>query len=106
VRATLKRWALPVLVLIAGTASAPTPVFADTSRAKPIRAAVSAFSSASVRTVERAAAPKKELRAQSGGESFFKTRKGAVALGLMIGGAAFTVWSINHDRKPVKSPVR
>jgi hypothetical protein len=38
--------------------------------------------------------------------SFFKTRKGAVALGLMASGIVFTVWSINHDRKPVKSPVR
>jgi hypothetical protein len=38
--------------------------------------------------------------------SFFRTRKGAVALALVAAGAAFTVWSINHDRKPVKSPVR
>jgi hypothetical protein len=38
--------------------------------------------------------------------SFFKTRKGAVALGLMASGVVFTVGSINHDRKPVKSPVR
>ena len=37
---------------------------------------------------------------------FFKTRKGAVAIGLMSAGAVFTVWSINHDRKPVKSAIR
>jgi hypothetical protein len=37
---------------------------------------------------------------------FFKTKKGAVAVSLMAAGAAFTVWSINHDRKPVKSPIR
>jgi hypothetical protein len=24
----------------------------------------------------------------------------------MGAGAAFTIWSINHDRKPVKSPIR
>jgi hypothetical protein len=39
-------------------------------------------------------------------EGFFKSGKGAVAIGLMAAGAVFTVWSINHDRKPVKSPVR
>jgi hypothetical protein len=37
---------------------------------------------------------------------FLKTRKGAVAVSLMAAGAVFTVWSINHDRKPVKSAIR
>ena len=40
------------------------------------------------------------------GESFFRTKRGAVTLILMGAGAGFTIWSINHDRKPVKSPVR
>jgi hypothetical protein len=38
--------------------------------------------------------------------TFFKTKKGMLALVLVAAGAGFTVWSINHDRKPVKSPVR
>jgi hypothetical protein len=49
------------------------------------------------------------VRAQQSGAStgsFFGSGRGKVAIGLMIAGAAFTVWSINHDRKPVKSPVR
>jgi hypothetical protein len=42
----------------------------------------------------------------SSDKSFFRTRRGATAIALMIAGATFTVWSINHDRKPVKSPIR
>jgi hypothetical protein len=38
--------------------------------------------------------------------SFFRSRKGAVALTLVAAGIGFTVWSIHHDRKPVRSPVR
>jgi hypothetical protein len=39
-------------------------------------------------------------------ESFFHTKRGALTLALMGAGVGFTVWSISHDRKPVKSPVR
>jgi hypothetical protein len=38
--------------------------------------------------------------------SFFKTTRGKVTLALMGAGAGLTLWSINHDRKPVKSPIR
>ena len=38
--------------------------------------------------------------------SFFKSTKGKVTLALMGAGVGLTFWSINHDRKPVKSPVR
>lgn len=38
--------------------------------------------------------------------SFFKSTRGKVTLALMGAGAAFTIWSINHDRKPVRSPIR
>jgi hypothetical protein len=38
--------------------------------------------------------------------SFFKSTRGKVTLVLMAAGAGFTFWSINHDRKPVKSPIR
>ena len=38
--------------------------------------------------------------------SFFKSTKGKVTLALMGAGVGFTVWSINHDRKPVRSPIR
>ena len=38
--------------------------------------------------------------------SFFKTTAGKLTLGLMVAGLGFTVYSISHDRKPVKSPIR
>jgi len=37
---------------------------------------------------------------------FFKSTKGKVTLALMGAGAGFAVWSIHHDRQPVKSPIR
>jgi hypothetical protein len=38
--------------------------------------------------------------------SFFKTTAGRITLGLMVVGAGLTVYSIHHDRQPVKSPIR
>ena len=38
--------------------------------------------------------------------SFFKTTAGRLTLGLMVVGLGLTVYSISHDRKPVKSPIR
>ena len=39
-------------------------------------------------------------------DPFFKSTRGKVTLVLMGAGTALTLWSIQHDRKPVKSPVR
>jgi len=44
--------------------------------------------------------------APSSPSSFFKSTRGKVTLGLMAAGAGLTFWSIQHDRKPVKSPIR
>lgn len=38
--------------------------------------------------------------------SFFKSTRGKITLALMGAGVGLTIWSINHDRKPVKSPIR
>ncbi len=38
--------------------------------------------------------------------SFFKTTAGKLTLGLMVVGLGLTVYSISHDRSPVKSPIR
>ena len=38
--------------------------------------------------------------------SFFKSTRGMLTLALMGAGVGFTVWSVSHDRKPVKSPIR
>lgn len=44
--------------------------------------------------------------APSGSGSFFGSTRGKVTLALMGAGVGLTLWSIQHDRKPVKSPVR
>lgn len=44
--------------------------------------------------------------APSGDSSFFKSTRGKVTLVLMGAGVGLTLWSIQHDRKPVKSPIR
>jgi hypothetical protein len=50
------------------------------------------------------------VKAQQAGPStpgsFFKSTRGKVTLALMGAGTILTLWSIQHDRKPVKSPVR
>lgn len=38
--------------------------------------------------------------------TFFKTTAGRLTLGLMVVGLGLTVYSVSHDRKPVKSPIR
>ena len=47
-----------------------------------------------------------QAAAPSGSTSFFKSTRGKVTLVLMGAGVGMTLWSIQHDRKPVKSPVR
>jgi hypothetical protein len=111
VKANLSRWARVTLMAVLGTTVCPVSMLADTRPAKPsksnqpITAAVQSFSSDAVRTLPRNTAATRHQGAPSG-SSFFQSKKGAFAIGLMAAGAAFTVWSINHDRKPVKSPVR
>jgi hypothetical protein len=54
------------------------------------------------------------LRRSDGGQtaspgtpsSFFGSTRGKVTLVLMAAGTGLTLWSIQHDRKPVKSPIR
>jgi hypothetical protein len=50
--------------------------------------------------------PQPPAAAPSTPSSFFKSKRGAVTLALMGAGTGFALWSIQHDRKPVKSPVR
>jgi len=54
-------------------------------------------------------APRAQQSAQeppSSPSGFFKSKRGAVTLALMGAGVGFTLWSIHHDRQPVRSPVR
>jgi hypothetical protein len=53
-----------------------------------------------------AAQPQPPAAGPSSAGTFFKSTKGKVTLALMGAGVGLTFWSINHDRKPVKSPIR
>lgn len=102
----VSRWAATSLIVLFGAGVLAPPALADTtsSSSKP---SLATLSPASVKVLS--AGSHSTVRAQQSGtasESFFGSTKGKVALGLMVAGAAFTVWSINHDRKPVKSPIR
>jgi hypothetical protein len=85
----------------------------DHGSAAPAPSAVSSpltqLSPASQRLLARAKpAPQQQPPASTPAapSSFFKSKRGAVTVALMGAGAGFALWSIQHDRKPVKSPVR
>jgi hypothetical protein len=74
----------------------------------PKRSSLTKLSSASL-TVLRTEAGIRAQAQQSGAPSdsnFFGGTRGKIALGLMVVGVAFTVWTVHDSRKPVKSPVR
>jgi hypothetical protein len=100
-------WALSVTLGL-GAAVAPCAA-ADKAEASAVATKIARLSPASRQLLTRASRSAKSAQDQPGtpsGESFFHTKRGAVTLALMGAGVGFTVWSINHDRKPVKSPVR
>jgi hypothetical protein len=107
-------WTLS-LVLMAGGAVVPCAA-ADKASPNPSRKAASSssklttLSPASHRLLATAARADRQEQQPTGAVSspgaFFKSKRGAVTLALMGAGAGFALWSIQHDRKPVKSPVR
>ena len=52
------------------------------------------------------AATSARKQAASAPGPFLKSTRGKVTLVLMGAGTILTLWSIQHDRKPVKSPIR
>jgi hypothetical protein len=88
--------ALSFVASTAGAAEAtPTPTLWSAAQDAGTRAPVSA---------QTTAAPATGNSRTDG--SFFKTTAGRVTLGLMAVGLGFTIYSVSHDRKPVKSPIR
>jgi hypothetical protein len=85
------------LVASAAVAAEPTPSPSLWNAAQDAgtRAPVSAQTSA---------APAKGNPRTDG--SFFKTTPGRITLVLMATGLGLTIYSVSHDRKPVKSPIR
>jgi len=88
--------------LAADAAKAPASAPGTLTRLSPASRQVLAKSTPTVRRSE--GGQQTPTTASSGG--FFSSTKGKVTLVLMGAGVGLTVWSINHDRKPVKSPIR
>ena len=104
-------WALSITLAL-GAAVVPCAA-SDKAPAAPSHAATAKLthlSAASRQLLARAAAAPQQQQppaaAPSSASSFFKSKRGAVTVALMGAGAGFALWSIQHDRKPVKSPVR
>jgi hypothetical protein len=110
VRRLISRTAAFALSVSLALGAAAVPCAAgDTAAAKPggkltrlSAASRQVLASARSGVRSQAAAPS----SPSSPGSFFKTTRGKVTLALMGSGAGLTLWSIQHDRKPVKSPIR
>ncbi len=100
-------WALSVTLGL-GAAVAPCRAAEKAGTKKDATTKLTRLSPASQQLLARASAPAASAQDQPGAsnDSFFRTKRGAITLILMGAGTGFTIWSINHDRKPVKSPVR
>ena len=96
--------ALVTTLVIAGA----VPCLADESATRR-QTSLTKLSAASLEVLEAPAANARatqEPSTPSNPGSFFRSRKGAVALALVAGAIGFAIWSQNDSRKEVKSPVR
>lgn len=108
-RRLFTRAAAVALCVTVGFGLAATPCLAADATKTP--ASLTQLSAASRQVLAKVETPKRSQAGQNtpapaGSGGFLKSTKGKVTLALMGAGVGFTVWSINHDRKPVKSPVR
>lgn len=104
--------ALALSVTLALGAAAVPCAAAEPAAAKP-DGKLTRLSPASRQVLASPAASK--VRKSDGGQStaapgtpssFFKSTRGKVTLALMGAGVGLTLWSVQHDREPVKSPIR
>jgi hypothetical protein len=110
--------ALALSVTLLGAAAVPCAA-AEPAAAKP-DGKLTRLSPASRQVLASPASPlaapaARHARSSEGGQptaapstpgSFLKSTRGKVTLALMGAGVGLTLWSIQHDRKPVKSPIR
>jgi hypothetical protein len=95
-----------VLVLALAAVLCATPAAADTV-ARPATSSLSTLSPASLQILNSApAATRKQEGSAVPPSGFFKSRRGALALGLIAAGIGFTIWSAIDSKEPVASPIR
>jgi len=108
VREFLTRSAAWALSITLGLGAAVVPCAAAEKDSTKQATKLTRLSPASQQLLARASAAPGSAQDQPGAStgSFFRSKRGAITLVLMGVGTGFTIWSINHDRKPVKSPIR
>lgn len=103
----VRRMTGSVLVLAIAAVLCATPCAADTVARPAAASTLTTLSPASLQILNSAPAA---ARTQEGSAvppgGFFKSRKGAIALGLIAAGIGYTVWTVFDSRDPVKSPIR
>jgi hypothetical protein len=108
-------WARPlaaVLALVVGATLAAPPASAAEAKPTPPASTSRLAATTAARLATLAPAPRAFAQAQAApaagtdSKSFFSTPTGVAAIVLMVAGVGFAVYSANHDRKPVKSPIR
>lgn len=96
-----------MLVVAVAALFCATPCAADAVSRPAAPSSLTTLSPASLQILNAApAAARTQESSTATPGGFFKSGKGAVALGLIAAGVGFTVWSIHDSRKPVKSPIR
>jgi hypothetical protein len=101
-----KRTTGTILVVALGAFAVAAPSAADPVAKPAAASSLAALSPASLEILRAAPAPRTQEAQGVPSAGFFKSRRGALALGLVAAGVGFTIWSIHDSRKPVKSPVR
>ena len=105
----ISRTAAIALSVVMTLGAAAVPCMVGEAKAVKADATLTRLSPASrslLTTARPAAQQQPPAAGPSSTGSFFKSTRGKVTLALMGAGVGFTVWSISHDRKPVKSPIR
>ena len=114
-RRRMTSWARPlagVLALVVGMTLAAPPASAAEAKASTPAGTSRLAATTAARIAKLAPAPRAFAQAQAApaaatdSKSFFSTPTGVAAIVLMAAGVGFAIYSANHDRKPVKSPVR
>ena len=111
--AWVRGMAAGVALLIALTVGAP-PCSASEAGPGSTDKAPAKRSLASAAAARVALAPPARALAQTGAggsatgtsRSFFRTPTGVAAIVLMVAGSGYAIYSVSHDQKPVKSPIR
>ena len=112
-RRLINRAAALALSVTVALGAAAVPCAAGDPAANKTGGALTRLSPASRQVLATAVSASAKVRRNAGQAaapsdpgSFFKSTRGKVTLALMGAGTVLTLWSIQHDRKPVKSPVR